>query len=333
MKEETVSLIVPCYQVAQTLQAFLDSVLRQSYPYIQLIAVDDGSTDETGEILRANAPAFQARGFSFVHVTQENAGLGAAINTGLRHVAGEYLCWADPDDLFAPDSFEKRVAALRAHPECGVVSSDALYFQAGELNYPVGRASDGLVHTAEPWQFEYLLRERSIFCPGCHMVLMRAFDDVNPKREIYPARRGQNWQMLLPVYYKYPRYFLSEPLYTYIIYPQSMSRGDKKLTDVLLRWKEHETILLETLARMQLSEAERTAWQHTVRTRYAKKRFDSAIDFRSRKIMRREYRALRALHENTPDIRRRYWRNLTLLGKAIGRLCSRFGRNSTAMEA
>ena len=75
-------------------------------------------------------------------------------------------------------------------------------------------------------QFEYLLNEKSIFCTGCHMIRVSALKEVNPKFEIYPARRGQNWQLLLPIYYKYKRFFLDEPLYGYVIYAQSMSQGD-----------------------------------------------------------------------------------------------------------
>lgn len=125
MKKEYVSLIVPCYNVAKTLQAFIDSVLQQTYPYIQIVAVNDGSTDQTEAIWKSNTDAFREKKILFTYVSQENAGLGAAINTGLKHIAGEYLCWADPDDFFMPESFERRVSALSAHPDCGVVTSDA----------------------------------------------------------------------------------------------------------------------------------------------------------------------------------------------------------------
>lgn len=320
MKKEYVSLIVPCYNVAKTLQAFIDSVLQQTYPHIQIVAVNDGSTDQTEAIWKSNTDAFQEKNILFTYVSQENAGLGAAINTGLKHIDGEYLCWADPDDFFMPESFEKRVNALYEHPDCGVVTSDANYYSADDLTHSIGKASDGMIHSSEPMQFEYLLKEQSIFCTGCHMVRMSAFDDVNPEHDIYPARRGQNWQMLLPIYYKYPRYFLSEPLYGYVIYPQSMSRGDANLEQHLMRLNEHETIVLETLKRMQMDNSVREKYSHDVRVYFSKKRFHASVDFRDKKQMAYQYGVLCQLHADTDDIQKRYMRNRNIFCKAIGKI-------------
>lgn len=319
MKNEYVSLIVPCYNVAGTLQGFIDSVLQQTYPYIQIIAVDDGSSDGTAEIWKFNVATLRERGIFFTYVYQQNAGLGAAINTGLKYIDGEFLCWADPDDFFMPDSFQKRVHALREHPDCGVVTSDAYYYNAKNLDKPISRVSEGMRYTSEPMQFEYLLEEQSIFCAGCHMVRMSAFNDVNPAHEIYPARHGQNWQMLLPLYYKYPRFFLPEPLYGYVIYPQSMSRGDKTEKQVVQRWNEHEAILMETLQRMQMDRDEREKYIRIVRIRYARKRFYTAIDFRNKKEMVSQYRAICKLHGDTEEIHRLFLRNRNIVTKALGK--------------
>lgn len=320
MKKEYVSLIVPCYNVAKTLQAFIDSVLQQTYPYIQIVAVNDGSTDQTEAIWKSNTDAFREKKILFTYVSQENAGLGAAINTGLKHIAGEYLCWADPDDFFMPESFERRVSALSAHPDCGVVTSDANYYRADDFTHAISKASDGMCHSLEPMQFEYLLKEQSIFCTGCHMVRMSAFDDVNPEHDIYPARRGQNWQMLLPIYYKYPRYFLSEPLYGYIIYPQSMSRGDATLEQHLIRLNEHETIVLETLKRMRMDNSVREKYLHDIRVYFSKKRFHASVDFQDKKQMAYQYDVLCQLHANTDDIQKRYMRNRNIFCKTIGKI-------------
>ena len=154
------------------------------------------------------------------------------------------------------------------------------------------------------------------------MVRRCAFDDVNPVHEIYPARRGQNWQILLPVYYRYPRYFLDEPLYGYVLYPQSMSIGDTTEEKVMMRWDEHETILLETLQGIQMSSAEREKYQHMVKTRYAKKRFYSAIDFRDKKTITKQYQILCGLQENTAYIQKLFFRSRNIMCKVIGKVIS-----------
>ena len=189
--------------------------MNQTYSYIQVIAINDGSTDQTAEILKNYKAKFVTSEREFIIITQKNLGLGSAINSGLKHIQGEYICWADPDDFYMKDSVEKRVAILKSNPDYGAVSSDAYYYDEDNLERPVGRASDGLRNCNSSYQFELLLEEASIFCPGCHMVRYSVMEEVNPKFYIYPARRGQNWQLLLPVYYKYKRYFLNEPLYGY----------------------------------------------------------------------------------------------------------------------
>ena len=322
MGKELISIIAPCYNVADTLERYLESILNQTYKHIEVIAVDDGSTDDTAKILERYCAVFAANRMTLKYLYEDNAGLGSAINTGLKYVTGDYLCWSDPDDFYFPTSMEKRLQAFHMHPECAVVSSDAYVYRSNDLEHPVKREAARFVNRQEPNQFELLLREESHFCAGCHMVRMAEFEKVNPNREIYPARRGQNWQMLLPVYYRYPRYFLDEPLYGYVLYPQSMSTGDVTEEKVMMRWDEHETILFETLQRIQMSSAERETYRHMILTRYAQKRFYSAIDFRDKKTMTEQYQLLCSLRENTKDIQRLFFRNRNVLCKAVGKLIS-----------
>ena len=189
MKDEIVSIITPCYNVAETLVQYLTSILNQTYKHLEVIAVDDGSTDDTSKILKDYQSVFQKNQMELKYVFQKNAGLGAAINTGLKYVTGSYLCWADPDDFFMPESIEKRLKILMNNPEYAVVSSDAYVFYSNDLKHPVKREASRFSHRKEENQFELLLREESHFCAGCHMVRMSAFDQVNPDREIYPARK------------------------------------------------------------------------------------------------------------------------------------------------
>ena len=100
-----ISVIIPVYNIQQHLRECLDSVLGQSYPHLQVICVDDGSTDESPAILAQYAqkdPRVQV-------IRQQNAGPGAARNTGLEAATGEYVIFLDSDDWFEPDFLEKMV--------------------------------------------------------------------------------------------------------------------------------------------------------------------------------------------------------------------------------
>lgn len=101
---------MPAYEVADWLEESLTSVLDQSLRDLEVVVVDDGSTDGTGVI--ADRLAAQDRRVRVVH--QANAGLGAARNVGVAHATGELLAFADSDDLVVPDAYERMVRTLDA---------------------------------------------------------------------------------------------------------------------------------------------------------------------------------------------------------------------------
>lgn len=326
MEKELISIITPCYNVASTLEQYLKSILNQTYNNIEVIAVDDGSTDDTAKILKRYISIFDENKMTLKYIYEDNAGLGAAINNGLKYVEGDYLCWSDPDDFYFPTSMEKRLREFHKHSECAVVSSDAYVYHSNDLKHPFKREAARFICRQESNQFELLLKEESHFCAGCHMIRMADFEKVNPKREIYPAKRGQNWQLLLPVYYKFKRYYLDEPLYAYVVYPNSMSSGDMTEEKEMNRWGEHEEIIRQTLCRIPLTENEIEKYDNEITIRYAKKRFFTAIDYRDKKMIKEQYMILKDCQENTDEIRALYLRNYYLILKLFYKIKEIFKR-------
>ncbi|MDD6222457.1 MAG: glycosyltransferase family 2 protein [Lachnospiraceae bacterium] len=324
MSNALVTIIVPCYNMSKTLPRYFNSVLNQSYKNIQVLAIDDGSVDNTREIILKYQPLFCEEGMELKYIYQQNEGLGAAINTGLKYIAGEFLCWSDPDDFYFPESIKKRIEILQDNPEYGVVSSDAYVYYADDLIHPIKREAARFEHRFEKNQFEYLLYEQSHFCAGCHMIRMSAFNDVNPEHEIYPAKRGQNWQLLLPVYYKYSRYYLDEPLYAYIVSPNSMSKGDITERRELARWDEHEKIIEETLGSMQISKEKKDNYLKSIAMRYAKKRFYTAIDYRDFKLLKTQYSILKINGALDQELINRYRQNHSILSKILYKIFGKY---------
>jgi glycosyltransferase involved in cell wall biosynthesis len=111
-----VSTIIPVWNRARMLREAVGSVLAQTYRPIEVIIVDDGSTDDTAAV--ADALAAEHAEVRVIH--QENAGVGAAREAGQLAARGEFIQYLDSDDLLAPRKVELQVAGLRAHPECGV---------------------------------------------------------------------------------------------------------------------------------------------------------------------------------------------------------------------
>ena len=112
MPEPLVSVILPAYQGERFLAEAIDSALGQDYPHVEVIVVDDGSTDASADIARA-------RGVRLIE--QANLGVSAARNTGLAAARGDLIAFLDQDDYFAPDKLTTQVACLTAEPELDFV--------------------------------------------------------------------------------------------------------------------------------------------------------------------------------------------------------------------
>ena len=117
MVEGLVTTIIPVYNRAGMLREAVASVVAQTYRPIELIIVDDGSTDDTP---RAAAELAQAYPQEIRVIHQRNSGSGLAREAGRQAAHGEFLQHLDSDDLLLCEKFAKQVAGLREHPECGV---------------------------------------------------------------------------------------------------------------------------------------------------------------------------------------------------------------------
>ena len=98
-----ISVIVPCYNVAEWLPKCLDSILQQTYDNLEIIAIDDGSTDETGKII----DIYAARDSRIVAIHQKNAGLVAVREKGIAIATGDYIGFVDGDDTISSDMYER----------------------------------------------------------------------------------------------------------------------------------------------------------------------------------------------------------------------------------
>jgi hypothetical protein len=132
-----VSVVIPCYRQAHYLPDAIESVLAQTYPHLEIVVVDDGSQDNTSEVAGAY-PGVRV-------VRQDNRGLGAARNTGLRSTRGEFLVFLDADDRLLPEAVETGLEAFHRHPEAGFVwGGRVLIGRSGErLPAPTAPPVDG----------------------------------------------------------------------------------------------------------------------------------------------------------------------------------------------
>ena len=143
---QTISVIVPVYNVAQYLSQCLDSILSQDYKDLEVILIDDGSTDASGEICdRYGASDSRVR---VIH--QKNGGAAAAKNAGLRLATGDYLTFADSDDYLEPGAYGFLMKTLQ---ESGAVAVQGSFREIYRNRAEEQRISDEILEG-----YDYLLR-------------------------------------------------------------------------------------------------------------------------------------------------------------------------------
>ena len=159
-----VSVVIPTFNYGHCVMDAVESALAQMYSPVEVIVVDDGSTDDT----RARLEPYRDRINS---VYQPNQGLSAARNTGIRAARGSLIALLDSDDAFHPRKLELQVAHLLAHPDVGVVATD--HFTDPGLQWPA-------IAEPVPVVRETLQRvvATSRFAPSSVLVRRECFDAV-----------------------------------------------------------------------------------------------------------------------------------------------------------
>jgi glycosyltransferase involved in cell wall biosynthesis len=185
-REQRISVIVPTYNRAQYIVEAIAAIEAQTYPVLEIIVVDDGSTDGTGARVAALAGRIK-------YIQQQNSGKAAALNHGLRHCSGDYVWICDDDDLALPHAAECLVAALTADPSAGFAFGRfkrfAIDSQTGErrtsdpVYWPALETNSLLVN---------LLEDCFIFQNAC-LIRKQALDTLGPFRT--DLLRSQDYEM------------------------------------------------------------------------------------------------------------------------------------------
>lgn len=274
MEAPLISMITPCYNSGSYIHRLLDSILAQDYPAVEMYAVDDGSTDNTRQVIQTYIPLFEQRGYSLTYVYQEHAGQSEAINKGLKYVKGKYLVWPDSDDYYADVRTLSLLAGELERSDETVSMVRCLPIYVDESRNPW----DGyrLANFDKEDLFEDCLFWRNGFwcLSGGYMVKMELVDTYIPQRTISTAKNaGQNWQLMLPLLYQHRCLTIQRRLYTVVIRTNSHSREQyKTYADLLQKNKDFEYVLVQTLSRMeQLPDEQKVNYIKQIRRIYKKK--------------------------------------------------------------
>jgi len=229
-----VSVIIPVYNRVHFVAATIHSVLDQTFQDFELIAVDDGSTDGSRQLLES----FGERVRILEHPGRVNRGQSAALNLGLQHARGKYVGLLDSDDLWLPRKLELQSKYLDAHPDVGLVYGNGLAIDADGNKlydiYPQGHAEH-----SDPSR---VLLDCYFLVPNNSLVRRKVFDRVGGFDE--SLRAAQDHDMAIRIAEVTRLAYMDVSVFCYRRHPDSISR---KRADV--RWRNGFSILSKAGAR------------------------------------------------------------------------------------
>lgn len=271
MQKDLVSIVTCCYNGEKYVKRFLDSILNQTYNKVQLIFVNDGSTDNTEKVVLGYEAKFKKKNIDFIYVSQENMGLAGAINTGLKYITGEFLIWGDSDDYYELDAFESMVKVLTKNEDISYVRGGVYVRNESDLSLievrePIDKKKENLF-------YDYIDKTKNAYClGGVNMLRTEYFINCNKGRDIYISNSGQNWQILLPVAYNGKTKYIDKIVYNYLIRENSHSHIKRTLKQKLVRNIELKNILINVIKKIDMRKDEKNHLIKTIRKRYFKER-------------------------------------------------------------
>jgi len=197
-----VSVIIPAYNQAILTGKTIESVLSQTYKNIEIIVVDDGSTDNTAEFLEAYTGRIK-------YLYKKNGGACSARNAGIKLATGEYIGLLDCDDLYLPEKIELSVKFLESHSDCGFVHS-AAYFVDGNGNI-LRKFSHCLSCRTGPIVKDLLFRD--FICNSTVVVRKSCFNKAGLFDE--SIFTPGDWDMWLRLAENYKAGYIDKPLVSY----------------------------------------------------------------------------------------------------------------------
>jgi len=199
-----VSVVIPAYNNAKATVKTVESVLNQSYKNIEIIVVDDGSTDNTAGLLKTYADSGKIK-----YVYKDNAGACSTRNVGIGLASGEYIGLLDCDDLYLPEKVELSVKFFDSNPDCGFVHSAAYFIDDNDKI--LREFSHRLSSMSKSMAKDLLLRD--FICNSTVVLRKSCFDKVGLfDEEIFTPG---DWDMWLRLAENYKAGYIDKPLVSY----------------------------------------------------------------------------------------------------------------------
>lgn len=228
---KTISVIIPTYNREGLVGRAIKSVLSQTYKDVEVIVVDDASTDDT----ETEVKKIESDRLRYIKLNK-NGGACRARNFGINEAKGDYIAFLDSDDIWNPDKLEKQMKYLLSK-NAEVVACNGWYIKANSRRLITNPKNEELVNLRELLNANYittgalLAKKKLLLSVGC-------FDEGLP--------RYQDWDLVIRIVRMTDLYFMNEPLYTLYFQENSITNStskEKKLTALDIIYEKNKEVI------------------------------------------------------------------------------------------
>jgi glycosyltransferase involved in cell wall biosynthesis len=214
MHDIKITVLMPCYNAAEYIEDAIRSVLTQSFREFEFLIINDGSTDNTSELIRS----FNDE--RIVYIEQEQRGVAAALNKGLKHARANYIARFDADDICFSDRLEKQYRFMTSNPDCIVVGSAADYIDDSG-NYI-------FTHFPQAKTNKEIQELPFNICPFIHASVLYKKDTISSVGYNIHAHSFEDHLLWLQLKGKGKLYNMPEPLICVRLNPRSLTMDERK---------------------------------------------------------------------------------------------------------
>lgn len=287
-----VSLIIPCFNGEKFIDRCIGSILNQTYKNIELIFINDGSTDDTEKIIMKNKSKIEENLSSFKYIKKSNGGPASAVNEGLKYVTGKFLALLDVDDYLLKESIFIRRKFLIENDEYDVVRTNGYIVNEGNLKKIIDIFVTKREEKNKEYIFDDLIEGKTNNWSGSYMVRADKLFEFYSNRKIYESKYGQNLQLLLPLAYKKKVGFIDVALMKYIIQKNSLSKsnGDfEKEKNAILGYKDIRVNVIKDIC----GEEELKKYLTKIEILYARYLMELAFSYKNKELMNNNFKILK----------------------------------------
>lgn len=212
--EPLISVLLPVYNAAPYIREAIESILSQTYRHFELIVINDGSTDDSGQVIASIIdPRIRV-------IEQANGGLPVALNRAIGVAQGAYLARQDADDISLPLRFERQVEYLETHPQCGMVGTWA------EIKSDNPKVAKAHTHPTGSVVLKFELLFDNPFVHSSMLIRRQAIERVGLYSAEKHIRPAEDYELWCRVAREFEVANLPEYLQIYRDTPNSMSKGE-----------------------------------------------------------------------------------------------------------